>query len=168
MKKLVLGVFVVLAVMSALPPAQAVDYVVSTFASTEGTRYAISSGTSTGSCTSISDGKQCVDGSSHSTSVTNATACGNTLGQAFCVIIPADWTPPLIAPLGTTTLECTGQGQKSYELTDGGAGECTLTNNKTATGSGGCAAAGTSNYANATCTGGCGAVNGTGKCQLKG
>ena len=133
------------------------------FEADNGTRYAVSPGTATGTCESIPGGKWCHDGG-HESSVTHATGCGTVRGQGFCFVIPENWAPPINVPLGTTTLECE---DKNYELSDGGSGECNTENNGTAEGSGGCSQQNTSNFANADCENGCGTVSGTGSCTVK-
>jgi hypothetical protein len=137
--------------------AAATNYTLLMFQASDGTQYALSTLTSTGSCVDITDGKSCTS-AGRGTSVTNTTGCGTVFGGAMCLVIGDGWNP--VFPMGTSTLECDG---KSYEVSDGGGGQCSPNDGISMN----CSQAGTSNFANASCETGCGTVSGTGSCKVK-
>lgn len=137
------------------PTALADDYTLVVFKSTNGTRYALSTLTTTGSCVDIPDGKKCTD-AGRETSVTNAGGCGPVSGGAMCVVVPETWKPVFM--MDVSTLECASG--KRYQVSDGRTGACTPNDRKQMT----CSQSGTKNAASATCAAGCGVATGAGSC----
>ena len=103
----------------------------------------------------------CSDGIANEASITLSSRCGNSQGSGFCVIITPGEGLPDPLPDATNTLECPAEGM-NYEVTDGGNGVCTMTDNKKPSGSVNCTQENTNNFASASCANGCGNTSGTG------
>lgn len=150
-----------LGLILGIAPSFAGSLPVTVYTASDGTNYALTHGSTEGSCTPVPAGMHCSSPGGNESSAYDNTGCGVVSGSTFCLVVPDGWEwSGGATPNATSTLECS---DKSYVLSTGNDdGTCTENNGSemTCTDGGG-------NQAEASCDDGCGTVTGAGSCELK-